>query len=127
LDTDVCVDLLREPQALISRLRPLEERGPLLTTAITVQELYEGAHRAHNADRERRRVEHLLRSLDVLSYGESAATAAGGLAGALLDDGAPIGDLDTAIAAITLEHDATLVTRNVDHFSKVPDLAIHAL
>lgn len=127
LDTDACVDLLREPGETLPLVRPLEEQGPLLVTAPTVQELYEGAHRADDAAGETRRVARFLSSLEVLPHDEATAEAAGALAATLLEDGAPIGDVDTAIAAIARHHGGTLVTRNVDHFRRVPDLPIHAL
>lgn len=127
LDTDACVDLLREPAAMLPRIEPLEERGPLLTTSITVQELHEGAKRASDPDEELARVERLLSSLEVLPHDERSAARAGSIAARLLDDGRPIGDLDTAIAAITLHHQGTLVTGNVRHFRRVPDLQVHPL
>lgn len=127
LDTDACVDLLREPDDTLPLVRPLEDQGPLLVTAPTVQELHEGAHRAGDASRETRRVTRFLSSLQVLPHDEATAEAAGTLAATLLDRGTPIGDVDTAIAGIARHHGGTLVTRNVDHFRRVPDLPIHAL
>lgn len=127
LDTDVCVDLLRDPARTLPSVRPLQERGPLLTTALTVQELHEGAHRAEDPARELRRVDRFLAALEVLPHDRASAEVAGELAATLLDRGSPIGDLDTAIAAVTLHHRGTLVTRNVEHFRRVPDLSVHAL
>lgn len=127
LDTDACVDLLRRPDEVLPLVQPLQDRGPVLTTAITVQELHEGAHRAGHPERELRRVDRLLGAVDVLAHDRATAEAAGGLAATLMDRGTPIGDLDAAIAAIALHHDATLVTSNERHFRQVDGLAVHPL
>jgi predicted nucleic acid-binding protein len=35
-----------------------------------------------------------------------------------------IPDMDLLIAATALEHDLTLVTRNLSHFSRIPELRL---
>jgi tRNA(fMet)-specific endonuclease VapC len=127
LDTDACVDLLRRPGATLPAVQALEARGPLMTTAITVQELHEGAHRARQPAAELGRVQRLLAATEVLPHDRATAELAGSIAATLLRKGTPIGDLDTIIAAITLHHRGTLVTRNARHFRQVPDLHVHGL
>lgn len=45
--------------------------------------------------------------------------------GALRKEGFTIGDSDIMIAATSLHHDLTLVTRNLDQFRRIPDLRIY--
>jgi predicted nucleic acid-binding protein len=45
--------------------------------------------------------------------------------GDLRRQGQSIGDLDLLIAATAIHHDLTLVTRNVRHYARIPDLKLH--
>jgi predicted nucleic acid-binding protein len=46
------------------------------------------------------------------------------LRSALRRQGMLIPDMDLLIAATALEHDLTLVTRNLSHFSRIPELRL---
>lgn len=64
----------------------------------------------------------LLRPMQKLPFDSECATCAARLRAHLEAKGTPIGPHDTLIAATALRHQATLVTRNVREFSRVPDL-----
>jgi tRNA(fMet)-specific endonuclease VapC len=64
----------------------------------------------------------LLRPMQLLPFDSECATHAARIRAALEAAGTPIGPHDTLIAAIALRHQATLVTRNVREFSRVPGL-----
>ena len=64
----------------------------------------------------------LLRPMQLLSFDSDCALYAAKIRVALEAAGTPIGPHDTLIAAIALRHQATLVTRNIDEFSRVPGL-----
>ena len=124
-DTDVASALLRTnpPVDLISRvsLVPKDEHH---TTAITVAELLYGAERASNltlVDRVRERV---LRSQVIVPFDAPAAEIYAALRARLERKGRRLADPDLQIAAICLCRDLTLVTGNVRHFSRVPDLRV---
>jgi tRNA(fMet)-specific endonuclease VapC len=64
----------------------------------------------------------LLRPLQVLPFDSECAAHAARIRAELEAAGTPIGAHDTLIAATTLRHQATLVTRNVREFSRVVGL-----
>jgi tRNA(fMet)-specific endonuclease VapC len=64
----------------------------------------------------------LLRPLQLLPFDSECAALAARLRVDLEALGTPIGPHDTLIAATALRHQATLVTRNVREFSRVPGL-----
>jgi tRNA(fMet)-specific endonuclease VapC len=64
----------------------------------------------------------LLRPLQLLPFDSECAAQAARLRVDLEALGTPIGPHDTLIAATALRHQATLVTRNVREFSRVPGL-----
>lgn len=64
----------------------------------------------------------LLQPLQILPFDSECAAHAARIRVALEAAGTPIGAHDTLIAATTLRYQATLVTRNVREFSRVPGL-----
>jgi tRNA(fMet)-specific endonuclease VapC len=64
----------------------------------------------------------LLRPMQVLPFDSECAAHAARIRVELEAIGTPIGPHDTLIAATALCHQATLVTRNVSEFSRVPGL-----
>ncbi len=123
LDTSVVVAILRKDRAATERLRSeVEGGGTFSTTVVTLCELYSGAFRASDPQKEVKKIQELLTNLEVLGLEEGAARRYG----ELVNDGtlkrAPIGDFDLVIASIALEQGEKLVTRNLKHFSRVPGL-----
>jgi tRNA(fMet)-specific endonuclease VapC len=66
----------------------------------------------------------LLRPMQLLPFDSECAAHAARIRAELEAVGAPIGPHDTLIAATALRHQATLVTRNVGEFSRVPGLQL---
>lgn len=63
-----------------------------------------------------------LRPIQLLPFDSECAAHAAKIRVALEALGTPIGPHDTLIAATALRHQATMVTRNVREFSRVPGL-----
>lgn len=124
-DTDVLsATMRRDPDlALIRRLAELPP-SEQFTTAITLGELLYGAERRGSA-RLRTMVRGLLSgALIVLPFDEAAADIYGPLRARLEASGEPLDEPDLRIASIALARDLTLVTANVRHFDRVPDLRV---
>ncbi|OWT64083.1 type II toxin-antitoxin system VapC family toxin [Candidimonas nitroreducens] len=64
----------------------------------------------------------LLAPLQVMAFDTECAGCAARIRASLESAGTPIGPHDTLIAATALRYQATLVTRNVREFSRVPGL-----
>lgn len=114
----------REPDlALVRRLARLPP-SEQFTTAITLGELLYGAER-RGSDRLREAVHGLIAgALTVLPFDEAAAKAYGQLRAGLESGGEPLAEPDLRIASIAIARDLTLVTANVRHFDRVPDLGV---
>jgi tRNA(fMet)-specific endonuclease VapC len=70
-----------------------------------------------------RRADHLLLPV-VLAFDRRAARIFGTLKADLERAGTPLAEPDLRIAAIAISHQLTLVTRNVRHYGRVPDLTV---
>ncbi len=127
LDTDVLSNLLRRTPsiALIIKLAsvPPEQQ---FTSSITLGELVYGAQRL--PDRTdillERLYKTLLPNLPVLPFDVAAARRYGEVRAALERHGTPLGDADLRIAAIALARGLAIVTGNVRHFQRIPELKI---
>ena len=124
-DTDVISAVLKRdpPLHLIRRLVqiPPEEQ---FTTAINLGELLYGAAK-RGSDRLAARVREIVFQVQtVLSFDERAAEVYGPLRAQLESEGRRLDEPDLRIASIALSRDLTLVTGNVRHFTRVPDLRV---
>ena len=123
-DTEAISELLK-PRPAAGYLRwlagvPREEQ---YTSAVVVGELYQGAFRSSAVARHLENIEkRVLPSVTVLSYDTAAARVYGEIRALLEDAGRPLADADLQIAATALVHDMELVTGNVKHFRRVPQL-----
>jgi tRNA(fMet)-specific endonuclease VapC len=90
-----------------------------------VAELYEAAYRSAAREKWLQRIEEgVLPAMTVLGFDLACAQEFGRLQAQLKDDGTPIGDVDTLIAATALRHGLTVVTADDRHFQRVPGLRI---
>jgi tRNA(fMet)-specific endonuclease VapC len=124
-DTDVLSAVIRrDPSlALIRRLArtPPEQQ---FTTAITLGELLYGAVRRGSAALERRVRDLVVGALPVLPFDQPAAEVYGTLRARLEGEGRRLDEPDLRIASIALSRGLTVVTGNVRHFARVPDLDV---
>lgn len=128
LDTNVLSEVLKkhpEPRVL-ERLRSVPDHR-LWTSAVCVMELRHGASRnPRRTDLWNRIASELLSRVRILPVGEGAAVRAGDLLAQLEGKGVTIGMEDVLIGATALEAGLTVVTRNIRHFERIPDLAVES-
>jgi tRNA(fMet)-specific endonuclease VapC len=122
LDTDAVSHFLRGEGRVADRLLATD-RTRVSISAIVVQELELGVARKRST-RLRRALDVFYEAVPVVPYDEGAARKYGELARALLSRGAPIGLEDTMIAAHALSLGCSVVTHNVKHFRRVPELSV---
>ena len=124
-DTDTLSAVLRRdpPLSLIRRLArtPPEEQ---FTTAVTLGELLYGAAKRGSATLTQKVCELVIGALPVLPFDERAAEAYGPLRARLESDGRRLDEPDLRIASIALSRGLVVVTGNVRHFNRVPDLKV---
>ena len=119
LDSDVLIDYLRGTGPGRDLVRALAQGVGYRVTAVTAFELALG-----RSYREKPRPVHVLLSAPLLTLTRKAALRGGELLGELRRAGEAIDVRDAMQAGICLETGATLVTRNVSHFERVPGLRL---
>jgi tRNA(fMet)-specific endonuclease VapC len=119
-DSDVLIDFLRGREPSARRIRSELATGRLATTAINAFELLSGA----KASSERAKVARLIAALDVLQIDHAVGAAAAEVRRQLEEKGEGIGMADYLIAGVCLVRQATLLTRNEAHFSRIPGLKL---
>ncbi len=127
VDTTYLIDLLRGDSSAVKKAKELDEEGGAATTAINLFEITYGVYRSKNIDHNRRLsdVNRLFSRLDIFPLDARAATEAGKTLGALSREGKTIDVLDGMIAAIAVTNGCdTIITRNVDHFKRIPNLEV---
>lgn len=94
-------------------------------SAITVSELEFGAHQSGDYEREMTAVQKVLAPFRIYDYDSILCPAQyGRIRHELEQAGIPIGSMDTLIAAHALALNATLVSNNQAHFSRVSGLTV---
>jgi tRNA(fMet)-specific endonuclease VapC len=129
MDTDV-LSLLQEGHAAVRERVAACAAEDLAVTVITVEEQISGWYRrlrrAKTPEELAKVYDHLtatvrsLARLPILSFSEAAIHRSKELHASKLN----VGKMDLCIAAIALEHQAVIVTRNVRDFERIPNLVV---
>jgi|ERR671914_1518682 predicted nucleic acid-binding protein len=125
LDTDWIVDVLNGQDAAIQTLLELAPAG-LALSIITYSELYEGAYYSRSPEPALAGLHAFQEGKEILPLSQAVIERF-----AILRSALPrwirqqIGDLDILIAATCLEHQLTLLTRNLKGFQQIPNLKLY--
>lgn len=124
MDTSFVVDLLRGRADAQDMLSQMEQAGEVVcTTSMNVLELYRGVYLSKKVDENMKALIALLDGLLVIGLNEDAYEIFGALSALLRSQGMAVGDLDEAIAAISLAYGAGVLSRD-QHFKRVPGLRV---
>jgi tRNA(fMet)-specific endonuclease VapC len=123
LDSDICIDVMRERPAIRARLERTD-REDVAVSSIVAAELWVGVSKSPHPERSRNAVLALLTYITVLDWPGEAAVAYGEIRARLEAAGRSIGAMDLLIAAHALHERAILVTRNLSEFRRVSGLKI---
>jgi len=128
-DTDAISETLRpRPDAGYAAWLATVPRDDQFASAVTVGELFFGAYRTAARSRHLTMIEdRVLPAVTVLPFDAAVAQVYGQLAAALADQGTRLADADLQIAATALHHDLELVTGNLRHFERIPELRIRSI
>jgi len=122
-DTDVIIDFFSGREPFASRIIDLVDKGVLALTAVTVFELYAGI----TASRRLKQIDDLVSLLPVYPLERIDAAIAAQIYSDLKNTGLLIGHQDILIAAICMSRDFPLMTRNIEHFSRIKRLKLYTL
>jgi tRNA(fMet)-specific endonuclease VapC len=128
VDATFVIDFLRETQR--KRRGPASDflastiRDDLVISVFVACELFAGVHASQRSEEERERVQRFCTEFRVVYPDERCAETFGWLSHSLQRSGQMIGTMDVLIASLALIEGAPLVTRNVKHFKRIPNLEI---
>ncbi len=125
-DTDVITNLLKKKPSppLIRRLQNVSPDDQFISV-ITVAEIVYGAEKSLRPAYHLKNLEViLLPEVSVLEFDIKAAYIAGKIRAQLEKAGMRLAWADVQIAAIAIAHDMTLITGNIRHFSRIPNLGV---
>lgn len=117
LDTDVCVEILRNNPVVCARFRAVQRdvRIPFMVAA----ELLYGAEKSADPDGNLEQVEAFLGSVDIMESDENTVRTFGYVKAYLAKAGLAIPDADLLVAAAALSRSCPLASGNVRHFSRI--------
>jgi tRNA(fMet)-specific endonuclease VapC len=124
LDTNAWIAQLRQSHPALTARLQRENPADIRLCSVVLGELYYGAARSGlaNAAANHSLIARLRQVFTSLPFDDSAAEEYGRVRAHLAGLGTPIGPNDLLIAAIALANGVTLVTHNINEFSRVPGL-----
>ncbi len=123
LDTNIVIYIIkRRPIELLQLFN--QHTGQLCISSITLAELMHGVEKSQQADKNLKNIEDFISRLEVLDYGQKAATHYGDIRADLERKGTPIGVNDLHIAGHARSEGLIIVTNNLKEFERVAGLRI---
>ncbi len=123
LDTTICIYVIKQrPLTALEQFN--RHAGHMAMSSITLAELFHGAEKSAQVQRNLAVVEDFVSRLEVLPYGAKAAQHHGSVRAALERAGTPIGVNDLHISAHARSEGLTVVTNNRREFDRVPGLLV---
>ena len=120
LDTNIVIALFADDDSVKENLSKAEE---IFIPNVVIGELFYGAHKSARAKENIARIEDLASSSVILGCDTETARMYGEIKNNLRIKGHPIPENDIWIAAIAVQHNLTLVSRDV-HFSEIENLKV---
>ncbi len=120
LDTNIVIALFAADEAVITKLGEADE---IFIPSIVLGELYYGAERSGRVEENKQRIDEFGEKNVILGCDRETAKKYGDVKNKLRQKGRPIPENDIWIAALGLQHDVMIVSRD-KHFEEVDDLSI---
>ncbi len=124
LDTDVLIDFLRNDPIILEKIKDIIEKNEIATTDINAFELYKGAYKSNNQEKNLASVKGLLNALFLISTNEDSMEIAAKILTDLEKKGKGIDIRDLFIGAICLVNSFKLFTRNKKDFKNIEGLKL---
>ena len=126
LDSDIIIDFLRRESYAIEKIKKLREREiNLLTTSINTFELFRGFVTSKKYSIEI--LYNLLDNLKILNFNVESSKKAAEIFEYLKSNGELVDLADVMIAATVIVNNETLLTKNIKHFKRIPELIIEEI
>jgi tRNA(fMet)-specific endonuclease VapC len=118
LDTNIVIALFAADDSVQKHIAAAKE---IFIPAVVIGELFFGAFKSTHTEENISRIEKFAFFNTVLSSGAVTGKGYGRIKNLLKKKGSPIPENDIWIAAVAIEHDLTLVTRD-EHFTNIDGL-----
>jgi tRNA(fMet)-specific endonuclease VapC len=121
LDTDHCAYWMNGRLEIRQKIQEIgwEE---IAVSAVTVGELFFGAYKSQQVEKNIERIEDFLSRVKIIELNMASGMAFGQLKASLVRIGQVLPDADLMIAATAQLTDRVLVSNNIRHFSRIPNL-----
>ena len=131
LDTSFLIDILKGNQKVEELEHELEDNNKDINiTSLSIMELIKGIKLRENLpyvkETEKEKINDILSNFNILGFDKNSAILAGEIEADLINKGEIIDIEDIMIAAITINNDEILLTRNRKHFEKIKGLKIES-
>lgn len=125
LDTDVCIDYLHAQDPVASKLRAFLHAGTCAISIITWIELMQGTHKT--SEKAKQLVQTFVQhpGLTIVPIDSAVAKTYISIACTAQVTGKTVAHFDLLIAATAICMRASLYTRNIKHFTTIPDLKLY--
>lgn len=124
LDTDWMIQAMIGQRVAGNALRHLSP-GQIAVSLLSVAEVYEGAFNSPNPQGHLISFRHFLDPYHLLVPNEPIVERFAELRAFLRRRGELIADFDLMVGATALHYDLTVLTFNLRHFRRIPDLKLH--
>lgn len=123
LDSDIIIDFLNNKKEAVKKILQLEESEELTTTSINIFEILRGLSKFKEAEKGRA----FISNLKILNFNFESAEKAAKIFEELKSIGNLVDQLDLFIASIAITNNQSLLTRNIKHFEKIPELTLEEM
>ena len=124
LDTNICIYIIKHRPEKVIRKFMEHDPDDICISAITYAELVHGVEKSQAKEKNRVALMVLLSEIQIVPFDDLAAQIYGEIKADLQKKGAPIGPMDTLIAAHAKALNLTLVTNNTKEFARVDGLEL---
>ena len=126
-DTSFLIDIMKSDKEAIKKAEEIEKNGnTIAVTSISIFELFVGVTLSIKQDRERYKINRILKGLPIMSFDEDSAIEAGKIFAQKRKNGMLIDPEDSMIAGICSRRNEILITRNIKHFNDIESLRIES-
>jgi len=123
LDTNICIYIINEKPKKVLRKFEQYSVHEFAISSITHAELQYGVAKSKQKNRNQAALDEFLLPLTILPFhGKSLVKSYGEIRVFLESKGESIGPFDTMIAAHALSLDLTIISNNINEFSRIPNL-----
>ena len=123
LDTSIVVAIFRGEKGIENKIKGIDP-DKIFFTDITLCELFKGAYKSRNQEKDIALVRDFLNNFRFLGLTAVSCEIFGKDLNTLARIGKLTQEFDLIIASIAKENDLILVTRNIKHFENIPDLKL---